>query len=55
MTIGAFEGLYHHVVKNVLYFGGASPALLAPLFPLPTYEMPNDAFFDIETLPARAR
>ncbi|HEY1308586.1 MAG TPA: AhpC/TSA family protein [Vicinamibacterales bacterium] len=44
---GLFEGLYNHVVKNLLYFGGASMALLARLFPPPTYEMPNDVFFEI--------
>ena len=56
LTIGAFEGLYNHVLKNVLYFGGASSSLLARLFPPPTYEMPNDVFFEItgilQTVPA---
>lgn len=47
LTIGAFEGLYNHVLKNVLYFGGGSASLMARLFPAPTYEMPNDAFFEI--------
>jgi hypothetical protein len=47
VMIGTFEGLYNHVVKNLLYFGGASPALMMRLFPRPTYEMPNDVFFEI--------
>jgi peroxiredoxin len=47
LGIGAFEGFYNHLVKDVLYFHGASPALLTRLFPPPTYEMPNDAFFEI--------
>jgi hypothetical protein len=47
LMIGTFEGLYNHVVKNLLYFGGASPALMMRLFPRPTYEMPNDVFFEI--------
>lgn len=47
LGVGAFEGLYNHVVKNALYFGGASPPLLVRLFPPPTYEMPSDAFFEI--------
>jgi hypothetical protein len=47
LAFGAYEGLYNHVVKNALYFGGASPGLLARLFPPPTYEMPNDVFFEI--------
>lgn len=47
LTIGLFEGLYNHVVKNLLYFAGGSVALMTRLFPAPTYEMPNDAFFEI--------
>jgi hypothetical protein len=47
LGIGVYEGLYNHVVKNAFYFGGASPAVMARLFPPPTYEMPNDAFFEI--------
>ncbi|QSQ23091.1 hypothetical protein JY651_49770 [Pyxidicoccus parkwayensis] len=45
--IGAFEGFYNHVLKNVLYFGGASPELMTRLFPPPTYELPNDFFFEL--------
>lgn len=45
--IGIFEGLYNHVLKNILFFGGASDAMLDTLFPAPTYEMPNDLFFEI--------
>lgn len=56
LMIGTFEGLYNHVVKNLLYFGGASPAHMTRLFPPPTYELPNDAFFEItgvaQVLPA---
>jgi peroxiredoxin len=47
LIIGAFEGFYNHVVKNVLFFAGASADLLARMFPSPTYEMPNDAVFEI--------
>lgn len=45
--IGAFEGAYNHVFKNLAYFGGASPATLARLFPPPTYELPNDLWFEL--------
>lgn len=45
--VGAFEGLYNHVLKNVLHFGGASEALLLRLFPPPTYELPNDFLFEV--------
>jgi len=47
LAIGAFEGFYNHLLKDVLYFGRASPALLARLFPPPRYEMPSDAFFEV--------
>jgi peroxiredoxin len=47
LGIGAFEGLYNHVVKDVLYFLGAPSALMASLFPPPAYEMPNNVFFEL--------
>ncbi|XYH97186.1 hypothetical protein ACMHYB_57040 [Sorangium sp. So ce1128] len=54
--IGAFEGVYNHVLKDALYFlAPGSPALLR-LFPPPVYEMPDDALFEItgvlQVLPA---
>jgi hypothetical protein len=45
--IGLFEGGYNHLVKNLLYFGGASRARLDQLFPPPAYEMPNDLWFEV--------
>lgn len=50
LGIGLFEGIYNHVIKNVLHFGGASPELLAEMFPPPRYEMPNDVVFEITGL-----
>jgi hypothetical protein len=47
LSVGAFEGAYNHVLKNVLYFGGASRDLLVRLFPPPMYELPDDAAFEI--------
>lgn len=44
--IGLFEGGYNHVLKNALYFAGASSTLMNRLFPSPTYELPNDLFFE---------
>jgi hypothetical protein len=44
---GVFEGAYNHVLKDALYLGGASPALLRRLFPAPRYELPDDAFFEV--------
>lgn len=45
--IGLFEGLYNHLLKNALYFGGAKRELLLKLFPPPAYEMPNNWFFEV--------
>lgn len=47
LLIGAFEGFYNHVVKDVLYFAGLPAEQMARLFPPPKYEMPNDAVFEI--------
>lgn len=44
--IGFFEGGYNHLLKNILYFGGASRTVLGRLFPSPQYEMPNDFLFE---------
>jgi hypothetical protein len=45
--IGVFEGGYNHLVKLVLFFGGASADTMTRLFPPPTYELPSDVFFEV--------
>lgn len=47
LGIGLFEGGYNHVVKVALYYGHGSSGLMVRLFPPPTYELPNDALFEI--------
>jgi peroxiredoxin len=47
LAIGLFEGLYNHAIKNALYFTGAPHAQMVRWFPPPTYEVPDDAFFEI--------
>ncbi|SFF08241.1 hypothetical protein SAMN05518672_115116 [Chitinophaga sp. CF118] len=47
ILIGLFEGIYNHIVKNILFFGGASKSGMSKLFPPGMYEMPDDAFFEI--------
>lgn len=47
LGIGMYEGGYNHGLKDILYFSGASTELMNRLFPAPTYEMPNDSFFEI--------
>jgi hypothetical protein len=45
--IGFYEGIYNHILKNILYYGGADMNMLHTLFPPPKYELPNDAWFEI--------
>jgi hypothetical protein len=47
LAVGAFEGLYNHVLKVALFLGGAPAALLRALFPPPAYELPDDVFFEL--------
>src|SRR6266508_2261819 len=47
LVIGAFEGVYNHLAKDVLSLAGAPRGLLLRMFPPPTYELPNDAWFEI--------
>ncbi len=45
ILIGVFEGLYNHVLKNILFFAGF-PAM-EKLYPPGAYEMPDNLFFEI--------
>ncbi len=45
--IGFYEGIYNHILKNILFYGGADINVLHTLFPPPKYEMPNDVWFEI--------
>ncbi len=47
LGIGAFEGVYNHLAKDALFLAGVPQSLLLHMFPPPTYEMPNDAWFEI--------
>ncbi len=42
-----FECVYSHILKLVLFFGGASQTTLARLFPAPAYHLPDDLFFEL--------
>lgn len=44
--IGLFEGVYNHLLKNALFYTGVDNQILMYLFPPPTYEMPNDFWFE---------
>jgi hypothetical protein len=47
LLVGMYEGLYNHVLKNLLYFGGMDHALWRQFFPAPLYEVPDNWFFEI--------
>jgi hypothetical protein len=47
ILIGVFEGIYNHILKNILFFGGMSKTGMRTLFPPATYEMPDDVIFEI--------
>ncbi|PZF72646.1 hypothetical protein [Taibaiella soli] len=44
--IGLFEGLYNHVVKNLLYFAGMNRDSWRIMFPAPAYEVPENFLFE---------
>jgi hypothetical protein len=46
-VIGIFEGGYNHLLKNILHFSNVSRELMARLYPAPTYELPNNWFFEL--------
>lgn len=47
LLIGLFEGVYNHILKNVLYFAGTPDNVMREFFRSKLYEMPNDVFFEI--------
>jgi len=46
LGIGLFEGLYNHILKNILFFGGLSLSTWRSFFPAPAYEMPDNLRFE---------
>jgi hypothetical protein len=47
LLIGAFEGGYNHLLKNLVYFAGVPANWMSVLFPPPRYELPNDLLFEV--------
>jgi hypothetical protein len=45
-AIGMYEGMYNHLLKNLLYYGELPESMLLRLYPPPKYEMPNDLLFE---------
>lgn len=46
LLIGIFEGIYNHILKNILFFSGFPAGSMAKLYPGGTYEMPDDFLFE---------
>jgi hypothetical protein len=46
LLVGLYEGLYNHVLKDVLFLAGAPRELMLLLFPPPTYTLPDDVLFE---------
>jgi hypothetical protein len=44
--IGLYEGLYNHLLKNILFFSGLSPASMRWFYPASMYELPNNWLFE---------
>ena len=42
-----FECVYSHLLKILLFFGGASQAVLERLFPAPAYHLPDNLLFEL--------
>ncbi|PSL29058.1 hypothetical protein [Chitinophaga ginsengisoli] len=47
ILIGVFEGLYNHVLKNILFAAGLPENAMGKLYPPGIYEMPDNLFFEI--------
>ena len=47
ILIGLYEGMFNHLMKNLLYFSGLDKNTLLKMFPPPTYVMPNDFWFEL--------
>jgi len=47
LFMGMFEGIYNHVLKNILFFSGLSYEAMTSIFPPGMYELPNDVIFEM--------
>lgn len=47
MLIGIYEGLYNHLVKNIIFPFTGNSAFFKMLFPPPAYETPNNVLFEV--------
>lgn len=47
LMIGLYEGVYNHLIKNIVFPFTGNSSLFKVLFPPPTYEAPNDVIFEL--------
>ena len=47
LLIGFYEGVYNHLIKDLLFYIGTNSEIMSNLFPAPKYVMPNDLFFEL--------
>lgn len=46
LIIGLFEGLYNHIIKDILFFSGMPYESWKNFFPPPAYEIPDNFIFE---------
>jgi hypothetical protein len=46
LVIGLYEGVYNHLVKNIIFLITGNNSFFRLLFPPPTYELPGDFWFE---------
>jgi len=46
LVIGLYEGVYNHLVKNIIFLVTGNDSFFRLLFPPPVYEIPGDFWFE---------
>lgn len=46
LIIGLYEGVYNHLVKNIVFLVTGNNSFFRLLFPPPVYELPGDFWFE---------
>ena len=46
LLIGVYEGVYNHLIKNIIFPFTGNSSFFRMLFPPPVYEMPNNVLFE---------
>jgi hypothetical protein len=47
LMIGLYEGVYNHLIKNIVFPFTGNSSFFKLLFPPPAYEAPNDLLFEL--------